>query len=183
MFGRYLMVINDDEAVIMCKKQLLGELTVMLMNIPQDIKDELFDMQFALQRSPLIYTCRYPYISCNPPIMTNFAPCRWATADDLKQTDKLLRSTLELLKKTEIGNVLFGHFSIPQIDNVLLDKAKYLSDEYMSSLASYQSFFNFIYMALYDITVMHECFYQLDLLVTTLYNKLSAKIRFFVHKS
>lgn len=174
MQGLYLMIINDNKVTVMGRKQLLGELTVMLMNTPQEIVDELLDLQFALERSPLIHMCKYPYISCDPPITTIFAPNRWATADDLKQTDDLLRSILEILNNTEIGSVLFGHFSMPQIDNVLLDKARYLSDEYMSSLASYQSYFNMIYMAIYDIVVMHECFYELELMVSPMYNSLSA---------
>ena len=174
VLGYYIMVISDDEVKVMRRKQQLGELTVMLMNIPEEIMSEFFELDMALVRSPLIHRCRYPFISCNPPIMKHLAPRRQATVDDLKQTDKLLRKTLEILQKTDIGSVLFGDLSIEQIDEQGLLDAGYLSDEYMRYLASYQSLFNLIYMAVYDIRAMHECFYELELFMSDGYNSMSA---------
>ena len=152
MRGFIFMLIKDRKADVMGKEFLLGEMTVSLINTPQEQMDKIFEVMLELEKSVLMQYCIYPFIPCKPYIPIAKKPKRAVMIDDITEVDKLLRKAYDLIKSVDVCKAAFP---IGPLEEQQLDGIRFGSEEYLKLVASYSQYFNYIYCAAYDLTTMY----------------------------
>ena len=155
MDGFIIAQIKDDKINVLYNEFLLGELTVSLMNTPEEDMLELLSVACELKKSPLNTFHKYPFVPCEPP-QSKLAPRRVPTVDDLKKAQKYLTITNKLLSSIEVGSLVTRFYPLPQTDLDQLGRIDRRSKQFKEILTDYVVCYNNYLLAANDIIAMYD---------------------------